>query len=262
MNELMNSEFPETKLDILRNDSLGVDDAEEGEKEPEGVILKTDFTEDKTLEITAEFEDGDVVWASYSVCIPRFETVKLVSAKEYKDDYEFDPCDIVETFDSWDRKCFLVYVHPMDVSFEALKFYEIRCAGNSSGIFAKKHSAVDVAHYPSGQLPLRRGNYWGDAAAWGESHSREEVEDIDEDENGYIGTLIWDCPVRWQFKELGRDRRDKYECANSGVYKNALLPADGALPTRIQTMRIKRNSSEKTLSVFVEKVFPQPSTED
>ena len=255
MIEEKDGKLVESELEIEREFPENAESKEDDEIVT-GVVLKTAFTEDKTLEIVAEFEDGDIVSATYDVCIPKFEAAELVTKNEYENK-EFDPYERIEKYRAWARKCFLVYVYPMDVSFEGLAIYEVGCAGRATGIFSEKHSPLDVSHFPSGQSLIRCGNYWGDVAAWGEGFTYEEVLDIEESD-GHIGTLIWDCPVRWQFKASERDRRTKEECLNSGIHKNEQLSYDGILPTRVQTMRIKRDSETETLSVLVEKIFPQP----
>lgn len=255
--ESLDNRLVETDLDIVRKDSTSSD---EDDDVLEGIVLRTEFTEDKNLEIRAEFEDGDIVFANYSVLIPRFEVAEPVSKEEFVS-MELDPYEKLEKYASWARKCFIVYVYPMNVSFEGLLFYEIGCAGKATGTFKEMHAAVEIAHWPPVNKRLNSGNYWGDVAGWGENCRYDEVQDIEE-VDGYIGTLIWDCPVCWQFPRGERDGRTAQACVEEGVYKNATLTADGHLPTRVQTMRIKRNSENKTLSVFVDKIFPQSQAED
>ena len=68
-------------------------------------------------------------------------------------------------------------------------------------------------------------------------------------EEEVLGQLIWKCPVRWNIDNPGT------------ADKNLHLPAAGSLPTRIQTMTLRKNEEGGDVVLTVEKLFPQEGDE-
>ena len=135
-------------------------------------------------------------------------------------------------------------VHPTDVSFAYLYFWENEYPEMKTDLFAEEE--INTVHTPSAPVQLNPQNQWTDRAYFALTFSENVITNATEDENGNVGILVWVCPVKWK----------KGTPSKEDNAPNTSLIADGALPDRVQTMRLRRPSPPPPLlSVLVSKEF-------
>lgn len=144
----------------------------------------------------------------------------------------------------YDGHYYLVTVHPTDVSFAYLYFWENEHPEEKSGLFCE--SGLDTVHVPSSPAQLNEKNQWTDRAYYAATFSDDIIAGSENDENGNVGVLVWMCPVRWKMAEPIKE---------DGAPNTSLL-ADGELANRVQTMRLRRPlPPPPLLTVHVSKEF-------
>lgn len=238
--------------------------------------LRTRYIQDMEGEVSVMLNGEVIIKKDFSIVIPHGEWVE----KEVCNDLENAPFTPEES-GVYDAKCLTVSVRSNEVNFSHLYFWEVGTAGETAG-FVKNYYGDSFPHYPEPPTHLTDANLWIDwvylclnetdvencfiyyasQQMMGNSSFETWTEEDDRYQISLIGTLIWTCPVRWSFDNPGQDLRSEAECKEENIPKNATLPYDGILPTRVQTMEVHHVIDTETdvasIQIQVEKNFPYP----
>ena len=134
-------------------------------------------------------------------------------------------------------------MYPINVSFENIYHWEDEHPEEIIGIFSD--SGIITTHYPAKPCPLNDLNYCADKASFAVTFDDLRLSFYKGLEEEVLGQLIWRCPVRWNINNPGT------------ADKNLRLPSTGSLPTRIQTMTLRKNEEGDDAVLTVEKLFSQ-----
>ena len=199
--------------------------------------------------LSAEFSDGEIIDVDFTVKYPTHEAAIEITEEEFVNvlragntaeadisqqliDYQGHPYH--------DGHYYLATVHPTDVSFAYLYFWENEYPEMKTGLFAEE--GINTVHTPSAPVQLNPQNQWTDRAYFALTFSENVITNATEDENGNVGILVWVCPVKWKM--------------SPPYAPNTSLVADGTLSDRIQTIRLRKPvSPPPLLSVLVSKQF-------
>lgn len=198
--------------------------------------------------VSVIFGDGEELTADYTVKFPEYESATELTAEEFAA-LKIAAGSSVDFIDykDWpyrDGHYFLVTVHPTDVSFVHLYFWENECSETKTGLFLLPDAYT--THEPSDPVQLDIRNRWTDKAYYSASFSFDEVKSVEPDEDGNVGTLTWLCPVRWSTEKPEKE---------SGA-TNASLTSDGNVPARTQITTLTPTGEESpALTVKVFKTF-------
>ena len=133
-------------------------------------------------------------------------------------------------------------MYPINVSFENIYHWEDEHPEEISGIFSAP--GIITTHFPAKPYLLNDLNYCADKAYFAADFDESVLNSYAEKGKEVLGKLIWKCPVRWNINNPGT------------AGENLRLPATGSLPTRIQTMTLRKNEEGGDTVLTVEKIFP------
>ena len=214
-------------------------------------LLPKNGESERECQLIACFDDGEEIPLKFTIKYPTHETVKKLTEEEFVNflrwhgeteeqiakrriDYKGNPY--------YDGNYYLITVHPTDVSFAYLYFWENEHPEEKSGLFLEP--GLDTAHLPAEPCQLYGENQWTDCAFYAANFSDDTIESAIVSEAGDVGVLKWVCPVRWSMNNPGEEGQ------------NSMIRADGCLPDRVQTMTLYKNQTPPPLlTVVVKKVF-------
>ena len=216
-------------------------------------LLPQNKEQERACSLYAIFNDGEEIPLTFTIKYPTHETAKEITEEEFvsilraANTPEAEISQRLINYEGYpyhDGHYYLVTVHPTDVSFAYLYFWENEYPETKTGLFLEE--GLNTVHVPSSPNQLDSRNQWMDCASYAVRLSDDVIANATEDENGDVGVLIWTCPIRWKV-----DMPNKESWA-----PNTSIIADGALADRVQRMRFRRPLSPPLLlSVHVSKEF-------
>ena len=204
--------------------------------------------------LSAEFSDGEIIDVDFIVKYPTHETAQEISEADLITFLKTENDDITdeeiekhligknETY--YGGLYYAVTVHPTDVSFRRLWFWENENPEEESGLFLD--SGINTVHKPSNPVMLNKCNIWTDSAWIGVTISNEKILNAEKDENWIVGKLNWTCPVRWSTSYTGKP---------SANTPNTALNYSGKIPGRIQHTELQRQLFSPLIKVRISKEF-------
>ncbi|MBQ8445750.1 MAG: hypothetical protein IJX22_05145 [Opitutales bacterium] len=204
--------------------------------------------------LSADFSDGEIITIDFTVKYPTHETAQEISEADLVvflktenpriTDEEIEKLLIGKNEAYYGGLYYAVTVHPTDVSFRRLWFWENEHPEEKSGLFLD--NGIDTVHKPHDPVMLNKYNIWTDSAWFGVTISDEKILNAEKDENWIVGKLTWSCPVRWSMA---------YENNTNTNTQNTTLPHDGKISGRVQHMELQRQLFPPLIKVRVSKEF-------
>ncbi len=206
-------------------------------------ILNTRHLENTTIAGELYFPDGEILTFEADLKCPEYEISREITEEEFKKLTEGKQ-ELINYggLPYFDGHYFAVQVCPTDVSFSGLYHWEDNYPEEKTGLF-NELPPNDVVHKPAVPYALNDYNACADKAYYAVYFQEEKIINASVDNDGHVGTLIWQCPVRWSFD------------AQTGDVKNSERLSDGTLPARIQKTILDRNPNDTSLVVTITKEF-------